>query len=268
MAERVQKVLARGGLGSRREIEAWIKEGRVRINGVRAQLGDQIAADDRITIDGRPVAPKRLQTPSSQVILYHKPAGEVCTRRDPEGRPTVFRALPRPSQGRWISVGRLDINTSGLLLLTTDGELANRLLHPSQRLEREYAVRVLGSVEEAMLERLQKGVKLEDGPARFTRILEAGGEGANHWYHVILQEGRKREVRRLWESQGVQVSRLIRIRFGSVILPPGMRAGHWRWLEPSLLRALLETVGMEPTVARRQAPRKGGKGSRHRARVR
>ena len=265
MTERVQKVLARGGLGSRREIEAWIKEGRIRINGVRAQLGDQIAADDRITVDGRRIAPKRLQPPNSQVILYYKPAGEVCTRRDPEGRPTVFRALPRPPQGRWVSVGRLDINTSGLLLLTTDGELANRLLHPSQCLEREYAVRVLGSVAEATLERLQKGVKLEDGLARFTQISEAGGEGANHWYHVVLEEGRKREVRRLWESQGVQVSRLIRIRFGPVTLPPGMRAGHWRWLEPSLLRALLEAVGMEP-AARRQVTRKQGKGRKHRVR--
>ncbi|ADE16595.1 RNA-binding S4 domain protein [Nitrosococcus halophilus Nc 4] len=262
MAERLQKILARGGLGSRREIEAWIKAGRVRVNGVPAQLGDKVSVKDRVTIDGRPISPKRLQPPSSQVIIYHKPAGEVCSRKDPEGRPNVFQSLPRPQQGRWISVGRLDINTSGLLLLTTDGELANRLMHPSTQVEREYAVRVLGTVAEDVIERLQGGVTLEDGLARFEQILDAGGEGANHWYHVILREGRNREVRRLWESQGVRVSRLIRIRFGPIRLPPGLRLGRWRFLERPELKALLEAAGMEPrpTQSRPSSQRRGGQG--------
>lgn len=245
MDERLQKLLARGGLGSRREIDAWIKSGRIRVNGVLAQPGDKASASDQITIDGRRVASRRFYSSSPQVILYHKPVGEICSRRDPEGRPTVFHSLPRPSQGRWISVGRLDVNTSGLLLLTTEGELAHRLMHPSSQMEREYAVRVLGTVAEAVLKDLQKGVKLEDGLARFERILDAGGEGANHWYHVILREGRKREVRRLWESQGVRVSRLIRIRFGPIAMPRGLRTGHWRLLEPSACKVLLETVGIE-----------------------
>lgn len=246
MVERVQKLLARGGLGSRREIEAWIKAGRIRINGTPVKLGDKASVNDRITIDGRGVASKRLYpTSPPQVLLYHKPTGEICSRRDPERRPTVFHSLPRPQQGRWISVGRLDVNTSGLLLLTTEGELAHRLMHPSAQLEREYAVRVFGTVAESTLKDLQKGVALEDGMARFERILDAGGEGANHWYHVVLREGRKREVRRLWESQGIQVSRLIRIRFGPVAMPRGLRAGHWRLLEPSACKVLLERVGIE-----------------------
>jgi 23S rRNA pseudouridine2605 synthase len=245
VVERLQKILARGGLGSRREIEVWIKMGRIHVNGALAQLGDKVSIGDRITIDGRQISPRRLQLPPSpQVILYHKPAGEVCSRKDPEGRPTVFQSLPRPQQGRWISIGRLDINTSGLLLFTTEGELANRLMHPSTQIGREYAVRVLGTVAEAALERLQRGVQLEDGLARFEQILDAGGEGVNHWYHVKLREGRKREVRRLWESQGVQVSRLMRIRFGPVNLPPGLRAGRWRFLEPSEFKALLEMAGV------------------------
>ncbi|BAW79490.1 ribosomal large subunit pseudouridine synthase B [Candidatus Nitrosoglobus terrae] len=256
----MQKVLARGGLGSRREIETWIKAGRIRINGTSAQLGDKVSMTDRITIDGRPISPKRLQfSPSSQVILYHKPTGEICSRKDPQGRPTVFQSLPRPQQGRWISIGRLDINTSGLLLFTTEGEIAHCLMHPSAQIEREYAVRVLGTVQESALQRLQAGVQLEDGLARFEHILDAGGEGANHWYHVKLREGRKREIRRLWESQGAQVSRLIRIRFGPIRLPPRLRAGRWHFLESSELKALLEVAGiahqpvtkLQPIVGRR-----------------
>lgn len=265
MTERLQKLLARGGLGSRREIEAWIKAGQIRINGIRAQLGDQASASDQITINGRKVASKRLHLPSPQVILYHKPVGEICSRRDPEDRPTVFHSLPRPQQGRWISVGRLDVNTSGLLLLTTDGELAHRLMHPSTQIEREYAVRVFGTVAEAVLEHLQKGVRLEDGQARFERILDGGGEGANHWYHVILRKGRKREVRRLWESQGIQVSRLVRIRFGPIILPRGLRAAHWRMLEPPDLNALWEAAGMEPRLIQ---PRSGNRAMNRRSRLR
>lgn len=262
MAERLQKILARGGLGSRREVEEWIKAGRVRINGIPAQLGDKVSDEDQVTVNGRPLSPRRLQAPSSQVILYHKPAGEICSRKDPEGRPTVFRSLPRPRQGRWVSVGRLDINTSGLLLFTTDGELANRLMHPSTQVEREYAVRVLGTVTEVILERLQRGVQLEDGLASFKRILDAGGEGANHWYHVILREGRKREVRRLWESQGIQVSRLIRIRFGPVSLPPGLRMGRWRFLEPSEFKALLEIGGVERRATKFQPRSKNNRRGR------
>lgn len=264
MAERLQKILARGGLGSRREVEAWIKAGRVRVNGITAQLGDKISVNDRVTIDGRPISPKRLQAPSAQVILYHKPVGEVCSRKDPAGRPSVFRSVPRPQQGRWVSIGRLDINTSGLLLFTTDGELANRLMHPATHVEREYAVRVFGTVAETVLERLQGGVQLEDGLARFEQILDAGGEGANHWYHVILREGRKREVRRLWESQGVQVSRLIRIRFGPISLPPGLRTGRWRVLESVELKALFEIAGIEQHGKEFRAGGKprGGRGRR------
>ncbi len=265
MAERLQKLLARGGLGSRREIEAWIKAGRIQINGIRAQLGDKASASDRITLNGRRIASKRLHLPLPQVILYHKPAGEICSRWDPEDRSTVFHALPRPQQGRWISVGRLDVNTSGLLLLTTDGELAHRLMHPSTQVEREYAVRVFGTVAESVLKHLQKGVELADGQARFECILDGGGEGANHWYHVVLREGRKREVRRLWESQGIQVSRLVRIRFGPISLPRGLRTGHWRMLEPPALKTLWETAGMEPRLIQ---PRLGNRAMSRRSRTR
>ncbi len=243
MKERLQKILARAGLGSRREIEDWIRHGRVAVNGRTAKLGDQAGPDDRITLDGRPV---RIRPAERRVILYHKPAGEVCTRRDPEGRPTVFRNLPKVKGARWIAVGRLDLNTSGLMLFTTDGELANRLMHPSQEIEREYAVRVLGEVPPEILEALRQGVELEDGLARFESITDAGGEGANHWYHVVLREGRYREVRRLWEAAGVTVSRLMRIRFGPVRLPRNLRTGHWRELTGRELNALLTAAGMAP----------------------
>ena len=261
MKERLQKILARAGLGSRREIEDWIRAGRVAVNGRTARLGDQAGPRDRITIDGRPV---RLQPAERRVILYHKPAGEVCTRRDPEGRPTVFRNLPRVKGGRWIAVGRLDLNTSGLMLFTTDGELANRLMHPSREIEREYAVRVLGQVPAEILDALQRGVQLEDGPARFESITDAGGEGANHWYHVVLKEGRYREVRRLWEAAGVTVSRLIRIRFGPVRLPRNLRTGHWRELGGRELDALLAAAGLAP--ARRRPVARTGRGRRPRRR--
>jgi 23S rRNA pseudouridine2605 synthase len=179
-------------------------------------------------------------------LLYHKPIGEIVTRRDPEGRPVVFTQLPRPSRGRWIAVGRLDINTQGLLLVTTNGELANRLMHPSQQIEREYAVRVLGSVDNRILDRLTAGIELEDGPARFETIRAAGGEGANHWFHVTLREGRNRIVRRLWESQGITVSRLIRIRFGSQVLPARLKARTFVELDGSQVAALLKSVGLAP----------------------
>jgi len=197
--------------------------------------------------------------PPQQVLCYHKPVGEVCTRQDPEGRTTVFKRLPPPEQGRWISIGRLDLNTAGLLLLTTDGDLAHRLMHPSYTIEREYAVRILGAVNDEMLKRLRDGVLLDDGKASFKRIVEAGGRGANHWYHVMLSEGRKHEVRRLWESQGVVVSRLIRIRFGPILLPPGLRRGHFVELDVKDQQALSQIVDLK--VSRRSKKPSFVKGS-------
>jgi 23S rRNA pseudouridine2605 synthase len=244
MQERLQKVLARAGFGSRRQLEDWIRDGRVEVDGKRAELGQKVTGRERIVIDG-----KRVQlTPDSQtaaeVIVYHKPVGEVCSRDDPEGRPTVFHALPEPKQGRWISVGRLDINTSGLLLFTTDGELAHRLTHPSHEIQREYAVRLLGDVDMPMLERLVEGVELDDGPARFVAIEESGGKGANRWFHVIIKEGRNREVRRLWESQGVTVSRLSRVRYGPIVLQRSLRPGRFRPLDHDERRQLYQAVGL------------------------
>lgn len=237
MSERLQKYLANQGLGSRREIERWIVEGRIKVNGVVATLGCQVSAKDNIVLDD-----KRLQCDSekqpTEVIIYHKPQGEITSRDDPEGRPTIFKHLPRLNSGRWIAVGRLDFNTSGLLLLTNNGELANRLMHPSSELEREYAVRVFGDVTPQTLERLLQGVRLEDGMARFHKIIDAGGEGRNHWYHVVLTEGRNREVRRLWESQGITVSRLIRVRYGSIALPRGLRQGDTLALTKQQIRQL------------------------------
>ncbi|MFN3786178.1 MAG: 23S rRNA pseudouridine(2605) synthase RluB, partial [Thiothrix sp.] len=223
MKERIQKILARAGYGSRREIERWIISGDILVNGRPATIGQAIDADDRVTLRGRCLYLKPRLRSTPKVLIYNKPAGEVCTRHDPEGRKTVFAALPRISTGRWVMVGRLDINTDGLLLFTTDGALANKLMHPSSGIEREYACRILGEVDSDMLQRLQSGVALDDGKANFLSIRDAGGEGANHWYHVVLAEGRNREVRRLWESQGVKVSRLIRVRYGTVELPRSLR---------------------------------------------
>jgi 23S rRNA pseudouridine2605 synthase len=250
-AEKLQKVLARAGLGSRREIEQWIRDGRVQVNRQPAILGMRVTLKDEIQVDGRKIRLTMLQPPARQLLCYHKPMGEVCTRNDPEGRATIFDRLPQPKSGRWISVGRLDLNTSGLLLLTTDGDLAHRLMHPSYTIEREYAVRILGEVTDAMLATLQEGVELEDGMARFNRIVEAGGSGANHWYHVTLHEGRQHEVRRLWESQGVTVSRLIRIRFGNFALPANLRAGHVVAVDPQDERELLELVGLKTATERK-----------------
>lgn len=243
MAERIQKILANAGHGSRRQIESWIKEGKITVNGKLAELGQAIDHTDRITIDSRPI---RLHPPRSskkpKVIAYYKPVGEVCTRKDEKDRPTVFNNLPRLRNSRWINIGRLDINTTGLLLFTTDGDFANKLMHPSSQIEREYAVRVLGDATKEQLQSLLDGVELEDGFARFTDIVDSGGEGANHWYHVVIMEGRNREVRRLWESQGLTVSRLIRTRFGSYIMPRRKRAGkHWR-LEDKEIEALQNSI--------------------------
>ncbi len=243
--EKLQKVLARVGLGSRREIEQWIVAGRLKINQAVATLGDRVGLEDKVELDGRLV---RLQSEADipqRVIIYHKPAGEVCTRHDPEGRPTVFEAFPKIRGKRWILIGRLDFNTSGLLLATTDGELANRLMHPSSEIEREYAVRIVGRIDARVAERLKQGVKLDDGLARFDDIRDAGGEGLNHWYHVILREGRNREVRRLFESQNLKVSRLIRVRFGTVTLPRYLRIAHCKEMDKKEVSELLAVVGLK-----------------------
>ncbi len=243
--ERLQKLLANAGLGSRRRIEGWIREGRVEVNGRKASLGDRATLQDRILVDGKPVSRRRLSSNERFVILYNKPEGEVVTRSDPEGRKTVFRNLPKLPQGRWIAVGRLDVNSSGLLLFTNDGELANRLMHPKQLIEREYAVRVHGEVTEAMLEQLVRGVELEDGPARFEEVVSSGGEGSNRWFHVVLMEGRKREVRRMWEAVGAVVNRLKRVRFGPIFLDSKVKAGQWRELDKKEKRELLRIAGMK-----------------------
>jgi 23S rRNA pseudouridine2605 synthase len=245
MDEKLQKVLANAGYGSRRQMESWIAAGRITVNGKPATLGDRVGEKDRIAVDGKPLAPSAKRQ-STRVIAYHKPVGEVCTRHDPEGRPTVYTKLPRCPGGRWISVGRLDINSSGLLLLTNDGELANRLMHPRYELEREYAVRVLGQVQTETLAALKKGIILDDGMAKFVTIEDAGGQGANHWYHVVLQEGRNREVRRMWEAAGHTVSRLHRIRYGPVSLPRQLKAGRWAELSSDTVDVLLQTVGLKP----------------------
>ncbi|MEN8168128.1 MAG: 23S rRNA pseudouridine(2605) synthase RluB, partial [Pseudomonadota bacterium] len=208
VGERLQKVLANAGMGSRREIEGWISAGRVMVNNELARLGQRVVPADQIKVDGRPVAHRRLEAPEREVLVYNKPEGELVTRKDPEGRRTVFERLPKLKHGRWIPVGRLDLNSSGLLLLTTDGELANRLMHPSRQVEREYAVRVMGEVSAEQLKQLTHGVELEDGPARFEEIVESGGEGINRWFHVVIMEGRQREVRRMWETVGATVNRL------------------------------------------------------------
>ncbi len=246
MSERLQKFLARAGLGSRRQIEDWVRQGRITVNGAPAQIGMQVGGADQIQVDGRPV--RIAQRFTRRVLAYYKPVGEMTTRRDPEGRPTVFERLPALRDGRWITVGRLDLNTQGLLLLTNDGELANRLMHPSSQIEREYAVRVLGDVAAEILQRLLEGVPLEDGVARFDEMREAGGDGANHWYHVILREGRNREVRRLWESQGVTVSRLIRVRYGPIALRRGLLPGRWDELDEAQTDELLQAAGI-PSAA-------------------
>ncbi|MDH5571346.1 MAG: pseudouridine synthase [Gammaproteobacteria bacterium] len=247
--ERIQKALARQGLGSRRQIETWIKEGKISLNSNPAKIGDLVSAGDRIMFSGRKIVIQAEETNQfPRVICYHKPEGQLCTRRDPEGRPTIFDNLPALKNSRWIAVGRLDLNTSGLLLLTDNGELANRLMHPSQQIEREYAVRVLGEVTDDMLKQLTNGVELEDGMARFEEIVDSGGEGANHWYHVVLMEGRNREVRRMWEAVGVKVSRLMRVRFGPIVLNNSLRPGKSRDLPAKKIAKLGELVGLEYVV--------------------
>jgi len=243
--EKLQKVIARSGRASRRVAETWIEAGRVSVNGSLVGLGTRVTAADKIRIDGILLPESSAENNKTRVLVYNKPEGEVCTRSDPEGRKTVFDHLPRLENGRWILVGRLDINTSGLLLFTDNGELANRLMHPSRQVLRTYAVRIRGEVTDRMKQRLCRGVELEDGKASFDSIRDGGGEGSNHWFHVTLREGRNREVRRLWESQDVQVSRLMRTSFGCCELPGSLPRGRWNPLEPEALRALGKLVELE-----------------------
>lgn len=261
-------MLAAAGFGSRREIEGWISAGRLSVNGRVARLGERISTADRVALDRRPLRLERAATERQRVILYHKLEGELTTRKDPEGRPTVFEALPRLRRSRWVSIGRLDFNTSGLLLFTNDGELANRLTHPAQEIEREYAVRVLGKITELQLSALTSGVRLDDGMAKFDALRDAGGDGANHWYHVLLSEGRKREVRRLWEAVGVTVSRLIRVRYGTVALPRQLPRGAWREATPDELQALLALAGTKPPAVASQASASTARNHQGRSRVR
>jgi 23S rRNA pseudouridine2605 synthase len=250
MNERIQKLLAIAGVASRREAERWIADGRVTVNGVIATLGDRAGRHDEVRVDGRTIDVSDAGK-SCRVIAYNKPIGEVCTRNDPEGRATVFDHLPKTKNERWINVGRLDINTSGLLLFTTDGEMANKLMHPSSEIDREYAVRVRGDVDEEMIKRLKEGVMLEDGIARFTDVRFFDGDGQNKWYHVVVMEGRNREVRRLWESQGITVSRLKRVRYGCIFLPGNVPVGTWVEMGQKDVNELYDLVGVRPKQAKR-----------------
>ncbi|WP_067701480.1 MULTISPECIES: 23S rRNA pseudouridine(2605) synthase RluB [unclassified Erwinia] len=250
MSEKLQKVLARAGHGSRREIESMISAGRVSVDGKMATLGDRVEPSQalKVRIDGHLLSLAESATEVCRVLAYYKPEGELCTRNDPEGRPTVFDRLPKLRGARWIAVGRLDVNTCGLLLFTTDGELANRLMHPSREVEREYAVRVFGQIDDDKIKQLSRGIQLEDGPAAFKTLKFSGGEGINQWYNVTLTEGRNREVRRLWESVGVQVSRLIRTRYGDINLPKGLPRGGWTELDLAPTNYLRELVGLPPEI--------------------
>lgn len=244
--EKLQKVLARSGMGSRREMERAISLGKVIVNGKPATLGDRVFGDETIIFDGKRISGGFKDSQPLRVILYNKPEGEICSRSDPEGRRTVYESLPSLRSGRWISVGRLDFNTSGLLLFTNEGELANKLMHPSSNIDREYLVRVQGDVTEEMLEKLKDGILLDDGVAKFTDIREshneATNETSNHWFYCVVMEGKNREVRRLWESQGVRVSRLKRVRYGNIFIPSHVRVGQWVELNYNELVDLCETA--------------------------
>jgi len=246
MSEKLQKVLARVGLGSRRYMEEVIAAGRVSVNGQVAQVGERIEPGDELRIDGRKVQFQIEDEIRRRVLIYYKPEGEICSRNDPESRPTVFDHLPPISNDRWVMVGRLDINSTGLLLFTNDGELANRLMHPSNEIEREYAVRVMGEVTPQLKNNMTNGVVLDDGPAKFESFSEIGGEGINRWYQVVVKEGRNREVRRIFESQGLKVSRLLRTRYGTVILPRELRTGRWMELDKTDIDNLTKAVELKP----------------------
>lgn len=267
---KLHKVLAQAGMGSRLEMEKLITEGRIAVNSELAHVGQRVQYGDQIKVDGKPIR-IRIDPPPARVIAYHKPAGEIVSHDDPQNRPSVFRKLPRLQNGKWQSVGRLDLNTEGLLLFTSSGELANQLMHPRFGLEREYAVRVLGALSKDEKQKLLDGVMLDDGPAQFGSIEDGGGEGSNCWYRVTISEGRNREVRRMMESVGHAVSRLIRIRYGAMVLPHGLRRGAWLELDEADIRALMRAAGTserprpvteQPTRTNRndRRPRTGGQG--------
>ena len=256
-APKLHKVLAEAGLGSRRDMEELIIAGRVSVNGEPAHIGQRILPTDAVRINGKLIQ-RRVSTKPPRVLVYHKPAGEIVSHDDPEGRPSVFDRLPTMKAGKWLAVGRLDFNTEGLLLFTTSGDLANRLMHPRYNIDREYAVRTLGELEEGMRQKLLSGVELEDGPAHFTKIADGGGEGANRWYRVVIGEGRNREVRRMFEAVGLTVSRLIRTRYGVMTLPSSLKRGRWEELEENAVRALLQAFGVEKKGGEQKAAGKGG----------
>ncbi|WP_366518749.1 23S rRNA pseudouridine(2605) synthase RluB [uncultured Gilliamella sp.] len=249
-SEKLQKVLANLGNGSRREIEAMISAGKISVDGKIATLGDRVDVNTnpKIRINGHLIQLRSKEKEVCRVLAYYKPEGEICSRNDPQGRATVFEHLPRLKNARWVNIGRLDINTSGLLLFTTDGELANRLMHPRHEIEREYAVRVFGNVTDQQLNQLRKGVQLEDGPAAFKSIKAQGGDGLNQWFNVVITEGRNREVRRMWEAIEVQVSRLLRIRYGNITLPKGLSRGTWIELGIDSVNYLRDLVGLPAEV--------------------
>ena len=242
MSERIQKLIANAGYGSRRWAERLIDQGRISINNQEAKLGDKAVIADKVTIDGRLIDLGRYSEEETKVLILNKQAGVICSNKDEEGRQSVFEYLPENT--RWVMVGRLDLNTSGLLLFTNNGDLANKLMHPSSEIDREYAVRVLGKVEEEHIKKLTNGIELEDGFAKFHRVTLGGGEGANRWYHVVVREGRKREVRRLWEALDFKVSRLIRTRFSDIRLPEKLRANQSEYLKPKQVQALLKSVNL------------------------
>ena len=243
-SEKLQKVIARAGIASRREAERWIGEGRFRVNGKVATIGDRVSDNDKIELDGKRIRHKATTAFKRRVLAYHKPEAQICTRKDPEGRKTVFDSLPRIKGERWIAVGRLDYNTTGLMLFTNDGELANKLMHPSSNIDREYLVRVMGDVDDAMITRLKEGVLLDDGMAKFTDIVETRHEedSINRWFYVCVMEGRNREVRRLWESQDVTVSRLKRVRYGPIFLPAKIKKGQWQDLSEKDIKNLCDAA--------------------------
>jgi 23S rRNA pseudouridine2605 synthase len=243
MSERLHKMLAQAGLGSRREMEELIRAGKVTVNGEVADIGAQADETDLVKVNGRAVR-FRVASALPRILLYHKPEGEIVSRDDPEQRETVFDLLPQVRGAKWIAVGRLDFNTGGLLVFTTSGELANRLMHPRFEVEREYAIRVRGELTPDQLRQLRQGIEMEDGPAQFESLVEEGGEGSNHWYRGVLKEGRNREVRRMFESMALTVSRLIRVRFGILTLPPRVKRGRWLELEPEQVATVLKWAGI------------------------